>query len=231
MTLDAEAPPDPYPGAQDSDAEARADAEFKDQLAKMGMRRVDAYVRDARKKGNVSQAAKDKRAYRAQRKAEGIGQYVVEVPEDEDAKRAVYAVAKAIIDDKADSNNVRSIIVSVASNPDMLDLVYLLSAAEADVSSLIEMTKSGTLNKLAAIRATHPTLLDHLSELAKSNDKFLSVVDCLCRHGTSISHGSAAGLLEASVLASECLDTLSFIKVRQRGGLRARLLGWLLGMH
>jgi hypothetical protein len=44
-----------------------------------------------------------KRKYRAQRKAQGFGQYLVEVPVDEDSKRTVYAVAQALVDDKDNS--------------------------------------------------------------------------------------------------------------------------------
>jgi hypothetical protein len=77
-------------GSADTDPQA----DFKEKLDELGLRRVDAYVRDDREKKKASKAAEEKRKYRAQRKAEGIGQFVVEVPEDDDAKQAVYAVGR-----------------------------------------------------------------------------------------------------------------------------------------
>ena len=88
-----------------------------EKLSELGLKRVDAYVRDGREKKKVSKAAEEKRKYRAQRKAEGIGQFVVEVPEDDDAKHALYAVAKAIVDDKANNKKVRSIVLSLLPAP------------------------------------------------------------------------------------------------------------------
>jgi len=211
-------------GSADTDPQA----DFKEKLDELGLRRVDAYVRDDREKKKASKAAEEKRKYRAQRKAEGIGQFVVEVPEDDDAKQAVYAVAKAIVDDKANSKNVRSIILSIASSPALLDLVELLSDAEVDVSAITAMAQQGTLTRLADVCATHPALLDDVSRLV-SNERFLSVVDCLRHHAADISDGSAKGLLQAAVAASDCPEALTLLELRRRGGLRARLLGWLLG--
>lgn len=216
-------------GFEQGSADTHPEADFREKLDELGLKRVDAYVRDGREKKKVSKAAEEKRKYRAQRKAEGIGQFVVEVPEDDDAKQAVYAVAKAIVDDKANSKNVRSIILSIATSPALLDLVEFLSAAEADVSTITKMAQRGILIKLADVYVTHPEFLDDVSRLAEANERFLSVVECLCHHAADISDGSAKGLVQAAVAASDCPEVLAFLELRRRGGLRARLLGWLLG--
>ena len=211
MTIHASAEAIPGSGAENSEqgsADTHAEADFTEKLSELGLRRVDAYVRDGREKKKVSKAAEEKRKYRAQRRADGIGQFVVEVPEDDDAKRTVYAVAKAIVDDKTNSKNVRSIILSVATSPALLDLVELLSIAEADVAAITEMAERGTLDRLADVCATHPALLDDVSRLAKSHDHFFSVVDCLCHHAADISDGSAKGLLQGAVAASNCPEVL-----------------------
>ena len=193
---------------------------------------MKAYIRVAREKKKVSAAAKAKREYRARRKAEGFEQYVVEVPDKEDAKSTVYAVAQALVADKDNSNNIRSTILSVVSSPTLLELAYVFIVSGVDASSIIELIKRGDLAKMAAIHKARPTLLYDISRLAKTNDEFLSVLDCLVRHAGEISDSSAKGLLEAAVAASGCPEALRFIEVRQRGGLRARLLGWALGgMH
>ena len=205
------------------------ETKFKDKLAELGLKPVKAYVRVAGEKKKLSQAAQAKREYRARRKAEGFGQYVVEVPEDDDAKQTVYAVAQAIVDDKENSKNLRSIIRSVVSSAPLLDLCQLLIASGMAPSSIIERIERGDFAKVSAIDAGCPTLLDDLCRLAKANDDFLSVLECLVRHAGDISDGSAKGLAEAAVVACDCPEALSFIEVRRRGGFRARLLGWVLG--
>ena len=72
-------------------------------------------------------------------------------------------------------------------------------------------------------------LLVDVSRLVESNDRFLSVVECLCLHAADISDGSAKGL--AQVAVPDCPEALAFLELRRRGGLRARLLGWLLGRN
>lgn len=111
----------------------------------------------------------------------------------------------------------------------ILELAQLLIKSGADASSTIELIKRGDLAKMTAIHAASPTLLDDVSGLAMTNDRFVSVLDSLVRHAGGISDGSAKGLLEAAVAASGYPEVLSFVEVRQRGGLRARLLGWVLG--
>ena len=201
-------------------------------LAELGLRRVEAYVRDARGEKKVSKSAEDKRKYRAQRRADGIGQYQVEVPEDEDAKRAVYAVAKAIVDDKQGTKNTRSIIFSVVSSSAMLELAQLVMTSGVNVPSIVDLIDRGEIDKIDEIRAARPTLLDDIASLAKSNPHFLSVLDALFRHAVHISDASATGLLNAAVAASGRPEILQFLEVRRRGGLRARLLRWALrGVH
>ncbi len=211
-----------------SDFDPNDESQFDELLAKK-MKRINAYVRIAREEKKVSQATEDKRKYRAQRKADGFGQYVVEVPLDHDAKHTVYAVAQAIVGDKDDKKKLRSTILSVVSNPDLLRLTELISSSEIDVSLIVELIESGDWAEIAKIHAAHPTLLAGIVRLGKSGDQFLSVLDCLRLHGDSISNVSAKGLLDAAAAANACPEVLRFVEVRQRRGLRARVLGWLLG--
>ena len=205
------------------------ESQFDEKVAELGLEPTKAYVRVARVKKEVSQAAIDKRKYRAQRNAQGFEQYVVEVPKDEDAKRTVYAVAQAIVDDKKNTKNMRSIILSVVSSPELLKLSEVLSTSLVDVSSIVELIERADWAKIAEIHAAHPALLADLSRLAKADSDFLSVLDCLVRHEDGISEGSAKGLLGAAVAANDCPEVLRFLEIRQRGGLRGRVLGWVLG--
>ncbi|WP_245509528.1 hypothetical protein [Bradyrhizobium vignae] len=216
---------DQGPGSDTSE-----ESQFDEKAAELGLEPTKAYVRVARAKKKISKAAEVKREYRARRKAEGFEQYVVEVPKE--AKDAVYDVAQAFVADKDNSKNVRSTVLSVVSSEALLELIQLLVQSGVDASSIIELIKRGDLAKMTAIRAARPDLLDDVARLVKTHDDFLSVLDCLVSHAGDISAASAKGLLEAAVAASDCPEALRFIEVRQRGGLRARLLGWVLrGMH
>jgi len=206
-----------------------SEAQFDEQVAEFGLEPTKAYVRVARAKKKVSEAAEEKRKYRAQRKADGFGQYVVEVPADEAAKRTVYEVAQAIVDDKKDTKNVRSTILSVVSNPALLELSKLLSMSGADVALIVEQIERGDLAMVASIRAEYPTLIEDIVRLTQSNGEFLTVLDCLVRYEDGISEGAAKGLLGAAVAANDCPEVLRFLEIRQGGGFRARVLGWVLG--
>lgn len=212
---------------QGSGSDTFEESQFDEKAAELGLEPMKAYVRVVRGKKKISKAAEAKREYRARRKAEGFEQYVVEVPKE--AKDAVYDVAQAFVADKTNSKNVRSTILSVASSDILLELVQTLIESGVDASSIIGLIRRGDLAKMATIRAARPALLDDVARLAKTHDDFLSVLDCLVRHAGDISDASAKGLLEAAIAASGCPEALRFIEVRQRGGLRARLLGWALG--
>lgn len=219
-------PETPHQGQASEDC---SHSEFKKKIEELGLEGTYAYVRTKSIKPEPSKAAKNKRTYRAAQKAKNIGQYVVEVPEDEGAKNSVYAVAKAIRDDKDNTKNIRSIVLSVVSIPTMLELVKLLSASEADTLSVIALIERGDLDKVTAIHAALPTLLGDIAGLVDTNTELVSVLDCLVHHAAEITEGSAKGLLKAAVAASGSPEILKFLEVRQRGGLRARLLGWALG--
>jgi hypothetical protein len=148
---------------------------------------------------------------------------------DEDAKRTVYAVAQAIVDDKENTKNIRSIILSVVSNPTLLELAQFLSTSGVDAASIVDQIERGDLTKVAAIRAEYHTLIEDIVRVAQSNDEFLSVLDSLVRHQAGISEGSAKGLLGAAVVANDCPEVLRFLEIRQRGGFRCRMLSWVLG--
>ena len=189
MTVHAGAKATQGPGPdtfdQGSGSDTCDEAQFKEGIAKLRLKRVNAYVRIPREKKEVSEAAKEKQEYRAKRKAQGFGQYVVEVPEDEDAKDTVYAVAQAIVADKDNSKHVRSIILSVVSSEALLEFAQLLIVSGMDASPIIELIRRGDLARIAAIHAARPTLLDDVSRLAKTNDEFLSVLDCLLRYAAN----------------------------------------------
>src|SRR3954453_11769131 len=84
MTVHADAEEASGPGPDTFDQGAGSDAcdetQFDEKVAELGLEPIKAYVRVARGKKEISEAAEAKRKYRARRKAEGFEQYVVEVP-------------------------------------------------------------------------------------------------------------------------------------------------------
>jgi hypothetical protein len=154
MTVHADAKAAQGPGPdtfdQGSGSDTCDEAQFKEGLAKLRLKRVGAYVRSDREAAKISKTTDEKRKYREKQRAKGLGQYPVELPYDEDARYTVYAVAKAIVADKENNNNVRSTILSVVSSAPLLELAQLLIASGMDASSIIELVKRGDLAKIAA---------------------------------------------------------------------------------
>ena len=210
----------------------------KDQLDELGLERVDAYVHIDRVDAHVhtdgvnahvhtdgvSEATRNKREQRQKKCDAGLGQYVVWVPNNKDAKKALKAVADAVVADE----NVGSVILSFISSDALLELFEVLSTSKSEVSSIIEMARRGDLTALAAINVTNPTLLQAISD-AHSDDEALTALHGILR---CMVDGSlnAKQVLEATTAASRYPeDVIRFTQVRQRGGLRARVLRWVLG--
>jgi hypothetical protein len=206
----------------------------KDKLDELGLERVDAYVHIDRVDANdrsggvtddVSEATKNKREQRQKKCDVGLGQYVVWVPNDKDTKKALKAVADAVVADK----NVGPVILSFLSSDALLELFEVLSTSVPEVSSIIEMARRGDLTALAAINDTNPTLLQAISSLTHSDDQALSALHGILRCMVDASVNTKE-VLEATTAASRYPeDVLRFTQVRQRGGLRARVLKWVLG--
>lgn len=206
----------------------------KDKLDELGLERVDAYVHIDRIDAHVhtdgvtddvSEATKNKREQRQKKCDAGLGQYVVWVPNDKDAKKALKAVADAVVADK----NMGSVILSFISSDGLLELFEVLPTSEPEVSSIIEMARRGDLTALAAINDTNPTLLQAISGLTHSDDESLSALHGILRCMADASVNTKE-VLEATNAASRYPeDVLRFTQVRQRGGLRAQVLKWVLG--
>src|SRR6266702_2786974 len=112
----------------------------KDKLDELGLERVDAYVHVDRVDAHVhadgvtddvSEATKNKRVQRQEKCDAGLGQYVVWVPNNKDAKKALKAVADAVVADE----NVGSVILSFISSDALLELFEVLPTSEPEVSS------------------------------------------------------------------------------------------------
>jgi hypothetical protein len=212
----------------------------KDKLDELGLERVYAYVHidrvdaaggvDAQSQTDgvaedVSEATKNKRVQRQERCDAGLGQYVVWVPNNKEAKKALKAVADAVVADE----NICSAILSFISSDALLELFELLSTSEPEVSSIIEMARRGDLTALAAINVTNPTLLQAISGLTHSDAAALTALHGILRCIVAASV-NAKEVLEATTAASRYPeDVLRFTQVRRRGGLRARVLKWVLG--
>jgi hypothetical protein len=201
-----------------------ADPLAKEKLKALGLKPINAYVRVDRTVAEVSNATKKKREQRKKQSDKGHGDYNVTVnKEDKDARRTIKAVADAILADE--SQNVTSAVFSFISDARLFELVELLFASEADISSIIKMARRGDLATLATINTKNPKLLQTVLTLAQSEDEGLNGI---LRNALESSSG-AKEVLNAAVAASQRPgDVLRFLEVDRRGGVRARVLRWVL---
>lgn len=159
------------------------ESEFNEKVAELGLEPTTAYIRVARgKKKRVSDAAKTKREYRAMRKAQGLEQYVVAAPIDADAKRTVYAVAQAIVEDK-ENTKICGRSSLVVSSPELLKLSDVPSTSSVDVSSVVEPIERADWATIAESHAAHPALIADLPRLAKpaATSCRCSIASCVTR--------------------------------------------------
>jgi hypothetical protein len=177
-------------GAEDSGhgADTGTHTFSKEELAKLRLRRINAYVHDGKAQG--SKAAKDKAA---QRKKNNKKQCNVEVVSEEVRKtiRSLAAAIKAdhslhaVISSFASDGEMRKTVQAVAaavetdhsmharlasflSNATVLELCKILSAPAADISSIVELARRGNLTLIAGICVANPMMLDVLESLAPS---------------------------------------------------------------
>jgi hypothetical protein len=195
-------------------------------LEKLRLKKVEAYITDDSERGNASEATAKKRAQRQKEKDAGKQQYVVKVGSDA-AKVAIKGVADAILRDP----QLHSTFSAFVESAEMLDLFRYLATSGGDVPLIAEIARRGDLLKLAAAAAANSRLSACCSILAVANDDLLVATNDLALrvHETKKAGGDPAPLLEATVAAARCpAAILHFVQARERGDFRARVLRWVL---
>jgi hypothetical protein len=204
------------------------DALTKEKLKALRLKRVNAYVRVDETVLEVSNGTKKKREQRKKQSDDGRGGYIVSVNKgDKEARRAIKAVADAILADE--NQNVILAVTAFVSDARLFELVEILFASKADISSITEMATRGDLAMLATINTKSPKLLESVLTMAQSDDESVAALNSILRNASEPSSG-ARKVLNAAVAASQSPgDIIRHFEVIRRGGVRAQLLKWALG--
>lgn len=200
----------------------------KEKLKALCLKRVNAYVHVNEMVSEVSSGTKKKRKQRQKQSDSGRGGYIVSVNKgDKEARRAIKAVADAIV---ADANrNVISAVSSFISDARLFELVDILCASKADVSLITEMTRRGDLTTLAKIDSKCPKLLQAVLTFVQSDDESVVALNGILRNASQAASG-ATEVLNAAVAASQRPGDVSrYLEVNRRGGVRGQVLRWVLG--
>lgn len=217
----------------DADDRGPASGAYTDPLTKEKLKELDleqtiAYVRVKSKVSELSYATNKRREQRKKQSNIGRGDYIVSVnKKDKEAKRAIKAVADAILADE--NKNVTSAVNSLISDARLFELVEILFASKADVSLITEMARRGDLTTLGAVNRKCPKLLQTVLTFAKSDDESVAALNGILRNASEASSG-AKEMLNAAVAASQRPgDIIRYLEVSRRGGVRAQVLRWVLG--
>jgi len=199
-----------------------ADKLSKEDLKKYRLKRAIAYVDDD--EHEPSEAAKSKREQREKReKDKKIVQCNVEVPKE--GRPTVQALAAAM---RADSN-LHPVISSVVSSADLRDFIKGLLTSGRDAASISKLVQEEELLALMIACAANPTLSESVSQLAKSDAHVQCALAEVIRAVVEDPRDTPATLEVMAASLRHPDAVLSMTKVRQAGGVRARILMWVLG--
>ena len=193
----------------------------KDELKKYRLKKAMTYIDDEERP--LSQAAKSKRKQREKREGKNIVQCGVEVPKE--GRPAIQALAATM---RAD-HNLHEVIASVASSDDLRKLIRSLLASGYDVASISELIQREELLAILTACSTNSTLLESASLLANSNDDISSALADVIRAVVDDRRDTPATLQVMAACLQHPDAVLSMTKVRRAGGMRARILMWVLG--
>ncbi|WP_036003705.1 hypothetical protein [Bradyrhizobium yuanmingense] len=194
----------------------------KEELKRYRLKKAIAYVDDDERQ--PSEAAKSKRKQREKReKDKKIVQCNVEIPTE--GRPTVQALAAAM---RADSN-LHPLISSVVSSDDLRDFIKGLLASGRDVASISKLVQKEELLTLMMACVANPKLSESVSQLAKSDAQVQCALAEVIRAVVEDPRDTPSTLEVIAASLRHPDAVLSMTKVRQAGGVRARILMWVLG--
>ena len=129
---------------------------------------------------------------------------------------------------RADSN-LHPVISSVASSGDLRDFIKGLLTSGRDVASISKLVQEEQLLALMIACADNPTLTESVSQIAKSDAQVQSALAEVIRAVVDNPRDTPATLEVMAASLRHADAVLSMTKVCQAGGVRARILIWVLG--
>lgn len=147
--------------------------------------------------------------------------------DDATVLNAINTVAVALV---ADREFHRTLAV-LASNPSLRETVDCAASAPDDATLIAKAARSGGLLQLAKVADANGELVQCLAQMV-GDGVFLEAVSVLVRNFSEMNANSSSERpLEAAAAALRApAATLRFSDVRERGGIRAQILDWILGL-
>jgi hypothetical protein len=148
------------------------------------------------------------------------------------------------VGDSAVLNSIRMATVALAedcefhgaldafvSNSSLREIVVCLASAPGDAALIAKAARTGGLSQMAKVADANGELVNFLARLA-DDQVLLEATSALLRDFSEVAaERNAKEQLEAATCALRDPSlTLRFCEVRERGGVRARILDWILGL-
>lgn len=230
-------------GHQGSEKEDHDDiSSVRKRAKRIGLKEISAFVPDRR--GPRSTAAQNKAEQREKNKRK---QCNVEVTEDVrstiqalaqaiKADPTVHTLVRSLVFDAETKQTIQAVVAAIGADsgmyvrmPAVIQLCKILCEQGEEVTGIVDMARRGELTRTLTAFAANPTLFENVLKWKASGDDILSTFGSVFDR-TEDGVADAKVILAAVVAASQRPDdVLRFVSASQGGGLRGRLLKWLLG--
>ncbi|WP_334402147.1 hypothetical protein [Bradyrhizobium sp. AZCC 2289] len=156
-----------------------------------------------------------------------LTQCLAQLVEDGTALKAIRIVAMALIGDR----EFYRTLVALVSNPLLRETVDCTSLEPGGMTLIAKAARSGGLLQMAKVAEANGELAQCLAQLAE-NGVLLKAISVLVGSFNKVAaEGSVEAPLRAATAAMrDPAATLRFCEVRARGGIRAQILDWILGL-
>lgn len=212
-------------------------------LAKgIGLKEISAFVPDRRAPRSNAATNKAKQRDKNKRKqcnvevTEEVRSTIQALAKAIKADPAVHTVVRSLVSDEKTRQIIEVVLTAIAADremyvtmPEAIQLCKTLSEQGADISGIVEMAKAGDLIRIMSVLATKPSLIENVLKWNGAGDGLVSTFESIfeqAEHGVADPNTIQAAMVAASRRPD---DVLRFVSASQGGGLRGRLLGWLLG--
>ena len=209
------------------------------ELARLRLKEVAAYVSvdelsvtqqdetDAGVEDDVSSDTKRKRKQRQEDEAANRHQFSVKMPKDDPVlKETIKMVAARLVQDR----EFHRALDGLVSDPSLREIVDCAASSPGDAALIAKAARSGGLLQMAKIADANEKLANCMARLV-GDVALLEAASALLRDFSEVAaaRGAKEPLDAACFALRDPSVTLRFCEVRQRGGVRARILGWILG--
>jgi hypothetical protein len=155
--------------------------------------------------------------------APGSEHLLAEISERKDLREFTEAVAA--------NDKLFSLLAAVAADPKLQAIVRAASTVPGLADLLLEISRRANLKKLTEALSANDTLAYAVSELAKASSDLLGSLTEIIRavNGDAVTGGDTSPIKAAVLIALQDAEVVVKVAaVRGAGGIRARIVSWLL---